>query len=518
MGSRHTGRVPEGPAASRDHGTVSRPSVPAARRPDVPPGRPAASHPRASTPPGRPAARSAARPSSREDGRSPSRPDGPSRFRTGLDGLSGRVGGVVDGYRQSTSAAGAPAWVSGLLAGAQGALLSFLVVVLPTMTAYVATSADPSNADIGWPRAAAVGASLWLLGHGGSLVAGGAVVSLVPLGLTAMALFTGYASARRTARPTRTAWFAFLGGYAVVVLVALLLAGWAGPVGVGPGALLRPLGGVLVVGGVGGGAGTLGRGALERATQRWRARVPSWIRLAVRAGAMTVAALVALASGLTLLWILQGRAPTDDIVAALDLDPVGGVVLGLAQLAVLPNLVLWASAWLVGPGFAVGAGTVFSPAEVVGGPMPALPLLGSLPADAGGPVRFVPVTLVLLGGLGGWWWHRRRECRGAWQPAVAALVLGAAGGVLVGLLSLVAGGSAGPGRLATVGAPVLEVAVTATVLLLAGAALVAVPAEGAVRAGVARGVRAAVAGLRRSAQPSGTSSEVHPETVDSSAS
>ncbi|WP_372594516.1 DUF6350 family protein [Actinotalea sp.] len=490
---------------------MSRPSVPSARRPGAPAGRPA-------TPTARPPAHPTARPAARPAARSSAAGQGSSRFRAGLYGLSERVGVAVDGYRRTTSAEGAPHWVSGLLAGAQGAFLSFLVVVLPTMAAYVATSADPSNAEVGWPRAAAVGAALWLLGHGGSLVAGGATVTLVPLGLTALSFFAAYASARRTARPTARAWVAFVGGYLVIALAALLVAGAGGPLGAGPIALLRGLGGVLLVAGLGGGAGILGRGALARATARWRERLPAWVRLAVRGGVMCGALLVALAAGLTLLWILQGRAPTDDIVTALDPDPVGGVVMGLAQLAVLPNLVLWAVAWIVGPGFVVGQGTVFSPAEVVGGPMPALPLLGSLPTSAGGVLQAVPVVLVLLGALCGWWWHRRRECRGAWQPAVAALAIGGTGGGVVGVLSLLASGAAGPGRLAVVGAPVLEVAATAALLLAVGAAIVAVPAEGAVRAGVARGARALAGRVRGGSQPPGESSDAQPDTADSSAS
>ena len=36
---------------------------------------------------------------------------------------------------------------------------------------------------------------------------------------------------------------------------------------------------------------------------------------------------------------------------------VGGVVAGLAQLALLPNLGVWALAWMAGPGFGIGDGS-----------------------------------------------------------------------------------------------------------------------------------------------------------------
>ena len=409
--------------------------------------------------------------------------------------------------------------MSGALAGAQGALLSFLVVVLPTMAAYVATSADPTNAEVGWPKAASVGAALWLLGHGGALIAGGATVTLVPLGLTALALFAAYASARRTARRTRAAWFAFLAGYLLVTLMALLVAGAGGPIGASGVALVRLAAGSVLVAGLGGGLGIFGGRRIVKALSPLWGRLPRWSRLAVRAGVMSASSLVVVGCGVTITWLVLGRAATDDVVAALDLDVVGGVVLGVAQLAVLPNLVLWALAWLVGPGFAVGEGTLFSPGLVAGGPMPALPVLGALPVASGGLLGAVPVVLVVLGAGSGWWWHRRRECAGAWQPFVAALVMAGSGGVVIGGLSLLAGGAAGPGRLAFVGAPVSTVATTAALLLLLGAVVVTVPSESAFRAAVMRVVRAAFSGERKAPQPpDDPKSEDKPGTRDVRAS
>ncbi len=441
-------------------------------------------------------------------------------MRSGVGGITERVGGAVDGYRAGLTGAGSPHWVSGLLAGAQGAILSFLVVVLPTMTAYVATSADPTNAEVGWPTSVSVGSALWLLGHGGAVRAAGSEVTLVPLGLTSLALFLAYASARRTARPTRSAWLASLGGYLAVVLVALLLAGSSGPLGAGPLAVVRLLLGSVLVAAVGGGLGILGVGAAARATAPLWGRFPRWSRLAARAGAMVAACLVALGAAVTIVWLVLGRAATDDVVAALGLDPVGGVVLGVAQLAVLPNLVLWAVSWVAGPGFAVGDGTVFAPAQVVGGPMPALPILGALPVAAGGLLQAVPLVLVLLGAAAGWWWHRRRECSGVWQPLVAAVVLAMSAGTLVGLLALLSGGAVGPGRLTAVGPPVLQVAAVTMILVVAGALAVAVPAEPAVRRAVAGGVRALLARIRGAVQPpdDGENSDDQPGSPDLSPS
>ncbi len=141
-------------------------------------------------------------------------------------------------------------------------MLSLLVVVVPAMAAYVATSADPANDAIGWPQAVAVGAALWLLGQGGALVAGGATVALVPLGITALVIFGCYASARRSAHPTVGAWLAAVGGHLAVVAVVLLGAGPTGPLGAGSGAVARTLLGSLAVAALGLGLGAARPGML----------------------------------------------------------------------------------------------------------------------------------------------------------------------------------------------------------------------------------------------------------------
>lgn len=383
----------------------------------------------------------------------------------------------------------APRWVSGALAGVQAALLSLLAVVTPALAAYVATSADPSNADVPWTRSVAVGAALWLMGHGGGLVVSGAAFTIVPLGVTALAVFSAYASARRSSYPTAGAWGAGVGAYVLAVLVVLLWAGQAGPLGAGAGAALRTLLGAALVGALGLGWGVLRPGRLAQVVRPLRDRVPDDVRAALRAGALVAALLVGVAAVVVAAWTLSGRAATGDVIVALGLDTFSGFVMAVAQLALAPNLVLWAVAWLAGPGFAVGEGTVFAPTEVVTGPMPALPMLGSLPAEpvAAGP--WVPLVVVAAGALAGWWLHRRRPGAApspAWRPVAVGLGAGAWAGVFVAVLVGLAGGAAGPGRMAVVGAPVLLVGAVVAGLAAAGALAVAVPADPAVRAAARR--------------------------------
>jgi len=380
---------------------------------------------------------------------------------------------------------GAPGWAVGALTALQAALLSLLVLVLPAVAAFVATSADPSNADVGWVRAVRVGSALWLAGHGVPMHVAGVTIGLVPLGVTALALFACYASARRSGSPR---WSGFVGGVAAYTCAVALVAGV-----VAPGDVARALGGALVVSVLG-----LGGGLLRRPdAPSWReVSRPVWSRLApaVRCGAaaglLATALLVLVAAALTLLWIVAGRATIGDVVRGLGVDGIGGVVLAAAELAFLPNLVMWALAWLAGPGFHVGAGTHFAPGEVAAGPMPAIPMLGALPTSgfAGGAARAVPAVLVAVGVLAGWYVHRRlRSSR--WTTVLAAVsTTGLVTALLVLVLVAAAGGPAGPGRMAEVGAQAWLVGLWAGAGVLVGAAFVAVPSDAAVRTAVRRGL------------------------------
>ncbi|HJX87925.1 MAG TPA: DUF6350 family protein, partial [Gemmatimonadales bacterium] len=131
---------------------------------------------------------------------------------------------------------------------------------------------------------------------------------------------------------------------------------------------------------------------------------------------------------------------------------LGGVALTLGQLAILPNLVIWAAAWLVGPGFAIGAGSAVSPLGTSLGPLPAVPVLGALPTgDLGYGFLglLVPVLAGFLAAVVIRSGHALPD--GASRPLLIGAGMGIVGGVLLGLLAWSSAGAAGPGRLGVVG-------------------------------------------------------------------
>ncbi|WP_182111954.1 DUF6350 family protein [Actinotalea sp. JY-7876] len=450
------------PPAPRPRTAGARPGAPAARGSHVPQGGASPAASAATTAPARP---------------TPARSTATARAAAGVRRLTS--GARAQGQ-------GAPRWVSGFLAGVQGALLSLLAVVMPALAAYVATSADPAVDGIAWTRSAAVGAAFWLMGHGGVVVAGGTPVTLVPLGITALALFCGYASARRSSHRTVSAWLAGIGGYAAVVLVVLLLAGPSGPLGAGLGAVLRLAVGTAAVAALGLGAGTARPRRVRAATQRWWSRVPHPVRSGVVAGTAGAALLLGAAALLAAFWVLSGRAAAGDVVAGLGVDTFGGLLLAVAQTAVAPNLAVWALGWLAGPGFAVGAGTLYAPSTVVAGPLPALPVLGALPVESGGPLAWAPLVLVVAGAVAGLLVRRRLVVVRARDPFVAVLAAGLTTSLACAALSALGGGAIGPGRLAVVGAAPGAVAAWVLGGALLGAFVVAVPTDPTVRAAARR--------------------------------
>jgi hypothetical protein len=381
---------------------------------------------------------------------------------------------------------GAPRWVGGLLAGLQGALLSLLVVVLPVVAAYVATSADPTNAGVPWTRPLAFGAGMWLLAHGVPMTVGGSVVTLTPLGVTLLAMFTCHVSARRSGHPTLLSYVAGVGGYTAVAVAVALLVRTSAADGV-----IAALGAV-VVSGIGLATGVARRPnarPLREVTRPWWSRVAAPVRTGATAGVLAGAVLVGAASVTVTLWIIGGRATIGDILGALGLDAIGGGVLAFAELAFVPNLVVWALSWLAGPGFHVGVGTVFSPAGVVSGPLPAVPLLGALPKPdtAGGLFAVAPVVLVVAGAIAGSWLHRRLAVERWTDPVLACALAGVTAGVGAGVLVVLAGGAVGPGRMSDVGAAWWLVGAVVAGGVLLGALLVALPSDAAVRERVRQG-------------------------------
>jgi hypothetical protein len=378
----------------------------------------------------------------------------------------------------TATAATRPLTTSSLLAGAAAALVTLVLCMAVAITGWFLADAG-AHGDT--TDALRVGADAWLVGHGSGLTFSGAPIGMVPLGLTVVLLLTAFRTGRwaghsavdpgkgpgkdrgkhpgsdpEADRSVLAATATFLLAYVVVVVVTWVLAATpaASP------SLGRALLGAVFVGVLAGAPGiATGAGALERLLEG----LPSWVRstgYGAVAGALLLVTFAAVAVAASLLAHLNEAAT---VLSGLHLGVGDALALTLVTALLAPNGVLLATSYLVGPGFAVGSGTVVSPTVVSLGALPAFPLLAAVPAEGDAPGWMVLfLALPAVAGAAGAVLAQRRSAETAYDLAsLHGAVAGVGAGVLVAIGVAVAGGPLGTGRMADIGAPFLEVLVIA---------------------------------------------------------
>jgi hypothetical protein len=378
------------------------------------------------------------------------------------------------------------------LAAGQAAVASLVVVLVPVVLTWLTATSDRAA----WTSVLRLGAVLWLLGQHVPVAIPGGEVSFAPLGLLLVAASTLVGSARRLARvldpegdrieagttsvaPSGPGWGASALFVAVYAALAALVAAGAGS----PAA--RPDPGRAAVTAAVLAAGCCALGVASYLTGRLRDvpalvadRMPEVVRGALRPAAAALAVQVGAGALLVAVMLVVEREGVTSLYGVLGAGVVGGAVLTVGQVAVLPNLAVWGAAFLAGPGFVVGRGTSVTPAAVSLGDLPAVPVLGALPTPGSMPGGVLLALLVPLaaGGVGGWLVLRRRgQDAGRWPAVVDTVLTGLFAGAGAAVLCWLAGGGIGPGRLGVAGpsplanGAVLAAEVSIGALLVVGA-------------------------------------------------
>ncbi len=360
--------------------------------------------------------------------------------------------------------------VTGVAAALTGIVLCWLAVVLAG-----------GGLDLDGLR---VALRAWLVGHGSGVSVGGTAYGLVPLGgVLVAAVLVAVPTAVATRRPVPEPGVLLAGtagAYGVVAALAAAVAGTGGgDVSIG---LVRGTFAAFLVAALGAWCGT---SVWAEHRVRWWPTEHEVVRAVVRAACSGAGLVLAAAAVVYVVLLATHLDRAADLWAGL--APTGGGALGLAavSVALVPNLVLWTLAALLGPGFALGADTSVDLTGVHLGEVPALPTLAALPSPGELPGWTVLLGVVpLLGGM--WAGARLRRPEDADLPR--RLALGAGAGALAGLglgvLVALSGGSAGADRLADVGPPtVTPLLVAVGVLALGGALGAALTHYRGVRAG-----------------------------------
>ncbi len=350
------------------------------------------------------------------------------------------------------------ATLGGALAAA-GPLLVFMAVAV---VGWFLSDAGGHGTPSGALRVGALG---WLVAHGSGVSVEGVRITAMPLGLTLLCAWSAWRVGHRVGESVSghgpdagrisdgerdwtvlIAGSLFTVGYVVVGVVATTL---TSTIGTAPSVSRVVLWSTVIA--VGAGLPALARGSGRAAI--WLPAIPAAVCDAGVLVRTILRAWLAIALAALLVALVLDFSTAANIVSQLDSDTGDTAMMAVVTLAVLPNAALFSGAYLLGPGFTVGTGTLVSPGAVVLGPLPLFPLLAALP-DAGPTpawAGWLMLTPVLVAAAASALAHRARPAATWDQAAIRGCAGGLVAGLLLGLLTCVAGGSVGPGRMADVG-------------------------------------------------------------------
>ena len=366
---------------------------------------------------------------------------------------------------------------------AAGAAAGTGLAVLTTLTAIGWMTAPHAGLGNGLPGVLRTAAVIWLAAHHVAFrLHGAGSVGMLPLGLVLLPGALLWVAGRWLVRAGQVARLRHVGYAAIALAVPYALLSGALAVAsrtarAAPSLTQAVVAGFLIALAAGGLGAARALAPWGRLAGLLPARPRSVIMGTLGCLAVLTVTGAALAGGSLGAHLGQFRALT----GALAPGPAGAVLLLLAELAYLPNAVIWAVAYALGPGFAFGAGTIVAPTGSALGALPAFPMLAALPT---GPRAGVPAWLAvtvlaapyLAGVFGGVVTMRIMPTPLPEAAPLWGFASGVAAGCVTGALAAFAGGPLGSGRLAAVGpsgwqaalAAVLELGVTGA--LAAGAA------------------------------------------------
>ena len=359
---------------------------------------------------------------------------------------------------------GTPAWLPVLarVALLPPAVCYGIAVVVAGVVAALASGTTPGG-EPGLGLALAVGIPLWLVAHLVPLQVTGVPLGVLPLtpAILLAVLVAGVARGavrRLGARPGDSRPL-----HGVLVPVVATAAAAHAVIGVLAAALLTPenvvdaapgLAGVTCgvlacLAALAGVAGPCGVLALTR-------RLPAWARQGLRGGLLATAGLLTAGAALLLAALLADVADVRGVFLGIAPEAGSGAGLTLLTAAYLPNAVVAATGWLIGPGVSIGAASA-TPMAITSGLLPPIPLAALLPQSPpptwAGLAFAVPLAVGSLVG-----WRLAPTAPDAPTRVRSVLVAAVTAAVLVGLAAALSGGRLGAGPFDPVSVPAGPVA------------------------------------------------------------
>lgn len=146
-----------------------------------------------------------------------------------------------------------------------------------------------------------------------------------------------------------------------------------------------------------------GDGLVARARDRVEATVWADVPgLIARGTAVVVVGLVGVGAALAAVAVFARAGQIVALYQVGNVDVIGAVILTLAQLAYAPTLAVWGATFAAGPGFRVGESASVSPAGTQVGVIPGVPALGAIPESTTPWLLLLALVPVALGAFAGW--------------------------------------------------------------------------------------------------------------------
>jgi len=347
--------------------------------------------------------------------------------------------------------AGRPLVVTGAIAAGAAAAAGLAVLTLLVLVGWIAAP----HAGLGLTGVLRTAAMLWLIGHHvGFSLPGAGRIGMLPLGLVLLPGALLWRAGRWVVcaggvirlRHVGYAALALAVPYALVAGALALASRSAQAAPSAPQAVICGFLLALVAGGLG---GARARAPWAQLTRLLPDRPRSVIIGMVGALAVLVVCGAVLAGASLAMHI--GQYAT--LSRSLEPGAIGSVLLLVTQVAYVPNAIVWAISFTLGPGFAFGTGTTVAPTGAALGQLPAFPLLAALPQGihSGGLSIAVLVLPYVAGCVAGLLLVRAAPIPALETAPLWGLACGAATGGLLGVLAAFSGGPLGDGRLAAVG-------------------------------------------------------------------
>jgi len=385
---------------------------------------------------------------------------------------------------------GAPLVVAALINTGLATLVSVSVMILLVLTARFTLGQKPNGAEV------TVALAGWLLAHGVALTAPIGKLAVAPLAVTLLAAWRLSRAGVHTARGIgargtgSVATAAYVAGaigivYGVVGFVVGLIVDR-------PGLAVTPwrAGVHLLV--VGTAAALIGSLRITSAVKTIARATPQLIRDGIRTGVVGALMVLGAGAGLCGLAVALSGGDAVELFRAFPSGLAGQAGVTMVCLAFAPNLAVWATAYLLGPGFVIGSGTVVRAGGVVVGEMPPLPVLAGVPTAPLDSLMSSMLALpLILGAVAGYLLVRRRlrprRTRAGdtvlpvpnWARMFGSAVFaGPVAGLVIGAMTLAASGRLDGGKPFPVGAVAWQSALSAAVAVGLGAILAVAAAFG----------------------------------------